>query len=167
MALTGTQYGKSLVASLSRVADSVRKLNDTFGLRPYAVRLVTLQWSGFKVGNGLAVVTSEVDVSPTPNIPGLRFGVAFSDTVEEEHDLTVSEIPFKYTPEQLSGRGADGTVAPSTETFWEIEKFLLDGSPSSKRRYEVAVAPVWVPSELGWRIGLRRARGDRTRSGAP
>jgi len=141
-----------------------------FGLRPYKVRLIRIQWSGGERGLGQSFVLNETPLLPTPKISDLS---AINEIVHpiglhEEGGIQLSEISGRYTEEDLMGIGSDGSDIPlDQEFFYEVEYPRPDGQPSVKRRFFPSSAPVYEAGRLQWNIRLERAHEDRLRNGDP
>lgn len=169
---TGRSYAQSLAASFIPVANQIRNLAVDMGMRPYVVRIVTIRWSGRRVGVGTPIVMAETALDPVPEVFGLDTlqeesveGLGFSETgrvVLRGVSGTYSEDLLRaVTPDELLGSD------PSIETFYEIETLNLDGSNGDLRRFAIVGMPVWVPGQVGYTIQLERTQGDRRRDRTP
>ena len=170
MALDGRSYAKSLAASFIPVADQIRGLAVTMGMRPYVVRIVTVRWSGRRLGVGTPIVLNSVTLEPVPQVFGLEQiseesvgGLGFS----EVGNVKLTGISGSYSEDFLRGVTPEELLGsdPSVETFYEIETLKLDGTQGDRRRFAVVGVPTWEPGQVGYTVNLERTQGDRTRSG--
>jgi len=170
--LNGTEYAKTLAASFIGVADEIRNLATTMGMRPYVVRVVTIVWTGRRPGVGSPIVKSAVALEPTPEVLGL-------DTLTEESvegagysevgNIELRGVSGRYSEDFLRGVTPDELLGsdPSVETFYEVETLRLDGVPGDLRRFSPVGMPVFVPGQVGYTVKLERTQGDRMRNRMP
>jgi hypothetical protein len=166
--LDGNQFAKTLVPSLTGVADSLRDLFTQFGMRPYVVKLVRTRWTGPRRGLGEEILVSETVLLPTPNVSDLTAMMASVQAMGrvEQGTLTVSEIPSRYTEEQLRGLTSTGEQPePNEHFFWEIRLLNMDGTQGQYRRFQLLATPFFDIENLQWIVQLEKCAEDRTRSG--
>lgn len=167
--LDASSVGRTLARDLAPTVDCLRDLYTSMGLRTYQVALIKTQWSGGERGVGQESVISEELILPTPKVAELT---ALGTTVEptgslESGNLLVTQISPRYTEEQLTGLGADGSALPDDMQFyWEV-RFLGPGAPPLRRRFGVGSVPSLSMSRFEWQVRLVKASDDRERySGA-
>ena len=137
---------------LLKIADSLRALPNTFGLRRYSVTLRTRKWSGGKPGSGTATVT-DVVLTPPPKVRVLKTEeVASSGGTYRDGDLMVEKITPKYdaggyTPAQLNLR-------PATD---EDVAVILTGDEGT---LEAQVIKVYFDKPFNARMVVRITRGN-------
>lgn len=159
----------SLGQALVPVADVLRGLLTTFGLRPYVVRLMRTRWSSGERGVGVETIIESTILEPTPKIADLT-GVAAISTpagLSEQGEVILSRISGRYTEEQLRGMAPSGLPVEASDSFFYEVEFPRpsDGRPSERRRFTLSSAPYYDPFGLQWRVQLRRQRDDRERNG--
>lgn len=161
---------KTLAQQLIPVADSIRDLYTSFGLRPYKVRIVRTQWSGGVRGRGTPHVASTLDLLPTPLVQDLTTLTEILQPIglDEVGTIAVSEISGRFTDDQLRLLARDGEQSgPDEEVFYEIEFPQPNGGPSVKRRFFLRGAPYYSAGRFQWSIRLEKTNEDRTRIGDP
>lgn len=172
--LRGEQVRHSFAAMLVPVVDSIRQLNTVFGMRPYRVFLVHLQWSGAVRGAGQPVEVARTEILPTPRLDlGGTSSVLKAAGLTEEGGIRVREISAKYAEDDLLGKTPD-LIDPSkpltsrknVEFLWEVVEDRVQDPTGRRRRFYPDGPPVMVSGGLGWEIGLIRQDWDNRRSGA-
>jgi hypothetical protein len=163
---------QTLARQLIPVADNLRDLFTTFGMRPYRVKVIRVQWSDGSRGQGTPIVVSEQHLLPTPKMTGLDGLQEILNPVglDEVGQIQVSQISGRYTEENLRGVDDDGTeIADNEEVFYEIEFISLPvtGSPTFRRRFQLRSAPQYFAGKFQWIVYLERTREDRRRNGDP
>lgn len=166
---TAMQLDRTLGQRLIPVADRVRDLHTKFGLRPYKVRVVRMQWASGERGRGLPVVAKELDILPTPLVQDLSTMMEIVQPVglDEVGTIIVSEISGRFTDDDLRFAGSDGSSpGPDEEVFYEIEfPRTPDGLPGDKRRFFLRAAPMYFAARFQWQVRLEKAHEDRMRNG--
>lgn len=154
----------SLVEELGEVADDLRQLATDFGLRPYTVHIVRTSWTGGEIGRGQADVSLDLPLLPTPKLS--MTGVSRESReagVLERGDARLEGVSPRYTEDELAGYFS---ATDAEEAFIEIRIDERDGT-TKRRRFTLARPPVRRPDRFDWLLVLKRADGDRLRSGAP
>lgn len=168
----GFDVDKTLAGRFVKVADCLRNMNTTFGLRRCIVRLIFTQWTGGSRGVGEEYVTSATEILPNPRVLDFT-GIAevvSSAALIEAGSLVVQEISGRYQEDALRGLGPGGTPIPKdTSFYWEVEFVNRGGNPLSnvKRRFTPSSVPAYLPGKVQWVQTLQRAQGDRKRDGQP
>lgn len=168
---SASQLKGTLARRFVPLADSLRDMLTKFGLRPYVVRVVRIQWSGGRRGVGVPSVVSSESLLPTPKVMGLDGLTEFIQPVgmDEIGGIEVTRISGRYTEEQLRGfdpATGDG-IPKDTEFFYEVEYPQPGGAPPVKRRFYPSAAPTYYPGKLQWTVRLEKAHEDRSRNGDP
>lgn len=161
----------TLARSLVSVADNIRNLYASFGLRPYVVRIIKTRWSGGRRGVGAESVVSDVPLLPVPLISDMASisEVNTASGVDEFGSLVVSQISGSYTEGFLRGQDDQGRpVAVDEQFYWEIEfPPPCAGADGDRRRFVVSGAPMYKSDAFQWSVRLEKARMDRARNGDP
>jgi hypothetical protein len=168
--VTGRQIRHSLARRFVPLADMLRNILTTFGLRVYRVALVTIQWSGGERGVGTPTVVRETPLLPTPKLMDMATlaEIVHPIGLDEVGGVVVGEISGTYTEDQLLGLDSEGADIPDdTEFFYEIEFPHPDGKPGIKRRFFPNGVPNYSPGGLQWTVHLEKAHDDRDRRGDP
>lgn len=150
--------------------DELRQIAADLGARPYRVFLVRTSWSGGKRGRGVEVVIQETEVLPTPKVETLSsINLQMLDPgLDEQGNLSVTEISPRYTENQLLGRNEDGTEIAENETFsWEISLSRGDRDSKKRRRFMIRGVPSYEATNLQWKVQLVRSGSDRESDGRP
>jgi hypothetical protein len=166
--LTSNQYEHTLAREFVPLADELRDMLTEFGLRPYKVRIIRIQWSGGERGIGQPSVVSELHLLPTPKVTDLSglSEIVHSIGLHEVGGILLTEISGRFTEEALKGYDADETpIPPDQEFFYEIEFPRPDGQPSVRRRFFPSSPPEYKAGKLQWTVRLERAHEDRLRNG--
>jgi hypothetical protein len=166
--LGNNDFAKTLAAQLIGVADSLRDLRVSFGLRPYNVRIIRTRWTSAMRGIGDEFITFEMILLPTPNVRDLSTltEIVLPVGLDETGGVLVNEISGRYSEQTL--RGLDSTGAPigkNENIFYEIEFPRLDGGPSEKRRFSLRSAPMYRADKFDWQIRLEKSNENRTPQG--
>lgn len=162
----------TLVTRLSPVVDRIRQFNTRFGLRPYRVFLVHVEWPGRRPGESATepTVISRREILPTPRVRDLSSTseVLSSTALTEEGGLVIDQISLKYSEDDLTGKTPDlvdpdlpRTGSRSKEFFYEVVETRVTSPPPIPRRY----VPSSAPSREGfqWKVSLTKQFGDRSR----
>jgi len=154
---------------LISVADGIRNLYASFGLRPYVVRIIKTRWSGGRRGVGAETVISETPILPVPLASDIS-SLAEVNTavgVDEFGEIVVSQISGAYTEDFLRGQDSQGRpVAVDEQFYWEIEfPPSCAGGDGDRRRFVVKGAPYYKADAFHWSVRLEKARMDRARNG--
>jgi len=168
--LSGVDLSNTLARRLVPVADALRDLRTTFGMRPYEVHIIRTAWSGGERGVGEEYVTSDLVILPTPRIVDLSTLSAIAQPVglDEVGLVMLDEISGRYTDDQLRGHRDDGSPpSPEENIFYEVVFPLPDGREGTapRRRFFPASAPYYTAGKFEWVIRLERARPDRQAGG--
>jgi hypothetical protein len=164
------QLDQTLARTLIPVADNLRDLFTQFGLRPYRVKVVRVQWSDGARDQGTPIVVAENHLLPTPKMTGLDGVSEVLNPVglDEQGSVVISQISGRYTEENLRGMDDDGTpIADNEEFFYEVEFISESGQPTFRRRFQLRGAPAYFAGKFEWQITLERTREDRARNGDP
>lgn len=162
------QASKTLARRFIPLADSLRDMLSSFGLRSYTVTVVKVEWTGRRRGVGTPVTISEEVISPTPKLAAFDAlqEVIQSAGLEEVGSIELSQISGRYTEEQLRGFTEEGDPLPdNVDFFYEVEFFPHNGGPSFRRKFVPRSAPTYFPGRLQWTMRLERAVDDRLRNG--
>jgi len=157
----------SLGKSLIDVADDVRDIATSLGLRPYVVWLVWTRWSKGTLGRGVEEVVKRERLLPTPKVSSMENldTEILSIGTEETGTLTVSQISGRYTEDFLSGAIGKTLVGESSfQFFWEIE-FLQARGEAALRRFSMADVPSYNAESVEWTVQLKRAYRNRKSNG--
>ncbi len=166
--LTGAQYQRTLVYSLTPCVDQIRDLYTCLGARAYQVSLIWTRWSGGERGVGVEELIRRELILPTPRVADLSSLRRDLQPIgiDEVGSLRVSEISPRFNEDFLVGRADDGTPIPDDqEFFWEIAFNRPPGTLGVRRRFTTKSAPSYDPLRFQWRIDLLKASEDRTREG--
>jgi hypothetical protein len=162
-------YPDTLAGSFIGLADDLRQISVEFGMKPYTVRRIRIQWSGGARGRGLPTVIFSEPILPTPkvtDISGLS-ELLHSVGLDEHGSLRLSEISGTYTEDDLRGLDAQGKgPAVDVEFFYEIEYARPDGLAGEKRRFYPSGAAAYNAGKLQWTLTLEKSNEDRTRDGS-
>jgi hypothetical protein len=165
--------GLPLAVRLVPIVDRIRQLNTRFGIRPYRVFLVHLQWSGNRIGDGTPWELSRKEILPTPKV------IDMSSTQEilrfagltEEGTVRITEISAKYTEDDLMGRTPDlidpempRTGLRNCEFFWELVERRPSNPPSVPRRYVPSAVPMLGRDQFEWTVTVTKVSADRPRN---
>lgn len=167
--VTTRQAKATLARDFVDLADDLRDMLTQFGLRTYKVSMIRLQWSGGRRGRGAPIIVSEEALLPTPKISSLDALTELVQPVgvDELGAIELTQISGRYTEEQLTGKGVDGSpIPPNEEFFYEIE-FFPQAGPSKKRRFQTKTAPNYFPGKLQWVLRLEKANDNRALNGDP
>lgn len=160
----------SLARKLIPVADKMRDLKTKLGARPYRVRIVRTTWSGRKRGVGAEVVTSVLELVPTPLVVDLNTlqEVVTEVGVVEVGQCTVSEISGRYSEDLLLGVDADGNpVGGADSLYYEIQIVRPDGREGQRKRFYLAATPDYRATKMQWTVSLDASINRRDRDGRP
>ena len=150
---------------LGETADELRQLYTDLGLRPYRVFSVLVQWSGGKIGKGVADVVRETEFLPTPLVDLAPVWTEMKSAGKVEDGVaTLREISPRLTEDQVRGLFFQDALKPGQEGFIEVVEDARDGQ-SPRRRFGVRGAPYRRAGKFEWACRLQRARKDRKRSG--
>jgi hypothetical protein len=166
-------HGDSALASaLTPVVDEIRQLYTEFGVRPYQVFLIHMQWSGNRIGEGSAVEISRREILPTPQVVdmGSTTEVLRQFGLTEEGGLVVDQVSTKYTEDDLMGRTPDlidptmpRTGLSTVEFFWEVIESRPSNPASVPRRYVPVGVPMLSRDRFQWRVALAKQDYNRSR----
>lgn len=167
----GEGQRRTLANRLVPVVDSIRRLNASFGLRPYRVFMVHAIWSGGERGAGTMRVMSRIEILPVPKVEDLG---SLAETIlatgtTEEGSISVAEISAKYTEDDLLGRTPDLgdprlaglTAEVSTDFFWEVQEERPQRDLPAIRRFAVASTPELMRGKFQWVVRLTKQDYDR------
>lgn len=158
----------TLARQLIGVADNLRDLYTSFGLRPYRLKLIKTKWSGGKRGIGVEEVSFERLIDPTPLVLDLS---ALQEIVQpvgldEVGAIRVEQISGRFTEDMLRGHDDLGTPPSADEqVFYEIEFPTPGDGDSFRRRFFLRTAPMYFADRFQWVITLEKSHEDRARSG--
>lgn len=158
----------SLARRLVCVADELRDLYTSFGLRPYVVRIIRTRWTGGARGLGEEYVTHQREILPTPRISDLSSltQVLHPIGLDEHGSIQLSEVSGRYTEDELRGLDSDGTPpAEDEQTYYEVEFPRVDSQPGERRRFFLRSAPMYQSDRFQWTLTLERAHEGRDRAG--
>ncbi len=162
--------GNTLVDALAPTIDCVRDLYTELGLRSYQVSLVWTRWTGGERGRGNEYIVEVLPLLPTPKLSeltGLEQELK-EIGLNEQGNLTVSELSLRFTEDLLMGRGGPlppgQPIPPDVNFFWEVYLPEKRGS-GIRRRFFPASAPSRNGGEFEWSITLKEQEGQRLRNG--
>ena len=166
--------GSTLASRLVPVVDKIRQLYKRFGIRPYRVFLVHVQWSGTRIGEGNAIEISRRELLPTPRVSnmGSTTEVMRAVGLTEEGTLSVDQISAKWTEDDLLGRTPDliDPAFPRTgnrkqEFFWEVMENRPSTPSPARRDYVPNGVPALSRDGFQWSVTLTKRAFDRNRAG--
>jgi len=158
--------GQSLVEELGGVADDLRQLYTDFGLRPYTVHSVVVQWSGGEPGRGDAMVISETQLLPTPRLVDMKpiRGMAKPAGFDEEGAVVLRQISPRYTEDDIRTLFFQQPLPRDKEGYLEIRVDSRDGQ-TDRRRFTVKGTPFRDAPKFEWSTRLTLQSHDRNRAG--
>ena len=162
-------YPDTLAGSFIGLADDLRDMFTQFGLRPYTVRRMRVQWSGGARGRGQPTVIFNEPILPTPKVTDISGLTELLHPIglDEHGSLRLSEISGTYTEDDLRGLDARGKgPAVDVEFFYEIEYARPDGTAGEKRRFFPSGAASYNAGKLQWTLTLEKSNEDRARDGS-
>jgi hypothetical protein len=154
------------------VADSLRDLYSTFGLRPYVVSIVKTRWSGGTRGKGVEFLEGNpVTLLPTPLVTDMSALNEVNTPVgaDEFGEILLQQVSGAYTEDFLRGNDRDGNPVGADEQFYYEIEFppACEGREGERRRFTLKGAPSYQSDAFQWRVRLERQRQDRARNGEP
>lgn len=159
----------TLARGLIGVADSIRNLYTSFGLRPYAVRLVKTRWSNGRRGSGTESVVFSTPILPTPLVADIDSLAEVNTPIglDEFGEVALTQVSGAYTEDFLRGHDAEGRpVAVDEQIYFEVEfPPPCSGGDATRRRFTLRGAPMYRADQFQWSLRLERARQDRARNG--
>lgn len=170
--LVDSEIGQSLANKLVPVVDKIRQLATKFGVRPYRVYLVHVQWSGSEIGAGSPVQISRKEILPTPQVLDMASTteVLRSFGLTEEGGVMINKISAKFTEDDLLGRTPDlvnpampRTSLRNVEFFWEIVENRKSDPAPVPRRYVPNSTPMLSRDRFQWKIALTKQDSNRAR----
>lgn len=171
----GTAQPVPLCGTLARdlvgVADSIRNLYATFGLRPYVVRLIKTRWSGGRRGVGVETLVSDVPLLPVPMVADLSSLNEVNTPIglDEFGEVAITQLSGAYTEDFLRGHDPQGRpVAVDEQFYYEVEfPPPCAGVEGERRRFVLRGAPMYKADQFQWLLRVERVRQDRARNGDP
>lgn len=172
--LRPNEVPNSFAVGLTKVVDDIRQLNTAFGIRPYRVFLVHVQWSGQVRGSGQGIEISRREILPTPRVRNIESlpEILRSTGLTEEGSVSVDQISAKYSEDDLAGRTPDLqdpaqriTLGPGVEFYWEVVENRVAHPLAKRRRFFPSGAPELSRSGFQWSVSLIRQDVDRQRDG--
>jgi hypothetical protein len=169
--LTPAQAQATLANRFTRVADNLRQLATTFGIRPYRVFLVWSKWTGSERGEGFEQVIQQLEILPTPNVRSLD-NIALSPLstgVIPMGSVKVSEVSTSLTYDQLTGRmypvPHEEHIPEPYEFFYEIVEDGRGDNPAKRMKFAILGEPMRNADNVEWTFTLTRVSEDRNRQG--
>lgn len=168
------QVRSTLASKLVPTVDLVRNLYSKFGVRPYRVFMVHSQWTGGEQGIGQEVITSRIEILPTPRLRDMgAVNTVMRETgLTEEGDIEVDQISARYTEDDLTGRTPDlrdsnlpRTSAMAVDFYWEIVENRGQDPYPVIRRFNPRNVPGLSRDGFQWRVTLIKQDYDRGRRG--
>lgn len=168
------QVRQTLASRLVPVVDKIRRLNSSFGIRPYRVFMVHTQWSGGEPGAGDETILSRIEILPTPRVRGMESidTNVLSTGLTEEGTVTVDQISARLTEDDLLGRTPDlndpnlrRTMAAPVDFFWEVIEARGSNPNSVIRRFNPRGIGGLSRDGFQWSITLVKQDYDRGRNG--
>lgn len=167
--------GKTLAQDLVPIVDDIRQIATDFGVRPYRVFMVHIQWTGPARGIGEPQEISRREILPTPVVADMSATARTLAAVGmvEEGSIRLSKISASLTEDDLLGRTPDLAMFDGTrrdrrnvEFFYEVVQARPTGTePAVRRRFVPESAADLKPGMAGWTISLRKQQQDRSRDG--
>lgn len=140
-----------------------------------------------EVGVGRPILLAELEVTPRPSVLITVSKDQDAVGVTERGTISVAQISMRYPEDLLMGlrdpfrdpKRPDALVR-GVEFFWEVREDRRRGYVTSghagergatqelealRRRFHVASAPTREAGKFEWRVSLRRADGERGRTG--
>lgn len=159
----------SLVEELGETVDSIRQIATDLGARPYRVFLITTEWTGEEIGEGIERVASEVEILPTPKVSPIT---ALSKSLTqagliEQGELRVTGISTSFKEWELRGVQQDGKDLPDNRQFF-YEMRMDARSPTAetlRRRFALSKVPFYDAERVQWVVELKKAAEDRMSTG--
>lgn len=164
---------RTLVSSLIPVVDQIRQLYTGFGMRPYRVYLVYVEWPSGNRGVGAPQEVARVELTPTPNIRSLDSTqqVLEATGMAEEGSISIDQISARYSEDDLLGKTplalnpADPrTKRKAVQFFWEVVEDRTASAPK-RRRYHPSGVPSLNKAGYSWSVNLVKQDADLSRSG--
>jgi hypothetical protein len=147
--------GTNLVDSLLGTVDDLRgSLNTDMGTRQWRVYVVRRVWSGERRGEGTSSDTL-TELTPQPLVgPNDLFYTSSAAGLEEDGNVTLSEVSLTYTEDELN---------PSAAANEDVFYLLRDahGQSIADRYFTVSEPP--KPDRvntIGWIVRLKQATVD-------
>jgi hypothetical protein len=169
------QAGRSLASRLAPVADNLRQLNTTFGVRPYRVFLTWTRWEGTEIGEGYEVLKQRIELLPTPLVKENMRYAPWHGGVLQEGAIDVSEVSVvAYTEDILRGldpklipgldlMGANPTIPEPWDFFYEVVQDGRGGKMPERPRFRLNGCPFLKADSQEWVMTLERTSRQRTR----
>ena len=168
-----SQVPATLASRLVPIVDKIRRLNSTFGIRPYRVYLVHVLWSGGQPGDGSETEISRREIEPTPRVRdmGGTTNVMRAYGVSEEGEVFVDQISPRFTEDDLQGLTPDlkdpallRTDLRWSEFYWEVVE-NRPATPNPVRRRYVPQVPSLSRDGFQWAVRLIKQDYNRGRQG--
>ena len=163
----------TLAVRLVPTVDKIRQLATSFGVRPYRVFIVHVQWTGAKIGLGAPIEISRREVLPTPRIRDLTSTVEVLSTFGrlEEGGISIDKISPLWSEDDLMGKTPDLTdpTLPrggkhNCDCFWEVQENRgVCPAPIVRQYSPPSVAPTLSRGGMSWRVVLTKRAVNRSR----
>ena len=157
----------SLVESMGPVADSMRQLLTDFGMRPYRVFSVVVNWSGGEEGRGVEQVIQETELLPTPLVDLSRLRAPMTQGGRAEQGYYVmEEVSSQFTEDDIRTLFHVQPLPKGKIGYIEVRMDRRDGE-AKRRRFTVRGVPQRRADEFDWRVNLSSQDQARLRNGQP
>lgn len=156
----------TLVQSLEDDIDDIRQVATDLGARPHTYHSVTITWSGGEIGRGEPTVTRDVAIVPTPRTQAVGWLDRTTEAggTTERGDIVLTGISPRFTEDEIDELFGTVELEAGVETFVEQRIDQRDGT-TRRRRFMLAKTPERRPTNLDWRVTLRKADGNRLTNG--
>lgn len=170
--LLPTQAKRTLANRFVGLADRLRQLNTTFGLRSKRVFLVWSKFGGIEVGEGDEHLLARHEILPTPKVADLSAVTLnpFSAGKLPVGVIRVTEISETITFDELTGRKVPGRSDPIAEPidfFFEVVEDGRGDAVPERQRYRLFSVPNRNEGRLQWEVLLERQSRELGRNGRP
>lgn len=156
---------QSLAHQLGPVVDSLRQLYTDFGLRPYRVFSIVVRWTGGASGRGDAVLESEQELLPTPELASLSVrSEAASSGRKQSGTATLRGVSPRYTEDEVRTMFHRYPLPLDRDGFIEMRVDDRDGL-TARRRFVVREVPERDAEAFDWRVMLHSQEADRSAEG--
>ena len=158
----------SLAEDLGDVADDMRQLYTDFGLRPYRVFSVIIEWTGGELYRGEPRVICEKEFLPTPYIDLRPLYSNYTEAGILQHgDIVMREVSPSITEDQIRELCFNGEPLPKNQQgFIEVTHDRRKGNMPKRRRFVVRGAPWHDAEKFQWVVALSEEDDERNRNGA-
>lgn len=157
----------SLVEEQSELVDELRQLQTEFGLRPYRVFSVVVEWDSGELYRGTQRIVGEKEFLPTPLVDLRPMYTLLREAGTFEHgDIVLREISPSLTEDQIKELFFNGAkLGPGQLGYIEVRHDARKGNEPSRRRFVVRGAPWRDAERFQWIATLSDEEHDRLPNG--